>query len=178
MAAKKRKNRKDEEFSFCAFCASSRQEINASSGLNYQTPTLLVHGERDGLFPASDARKLAAVVLAILALGPPALHFVPPRMEVSAATFQIARDHLVPAQRKQDFEVLAGLPIWKGQKLGTLLAQVELANYTVRELVNWKLDDAIYRDFVLSPDLIRLRGRSVLLAPFGNDKSLIRKVSS
>jgi len=95
--------------------------------------------------------RVAAVGLAILALGQTALHLFPPQMEVSPATLQIARDHLVPAQRKQDFEVLAGLPIWKGQKLGTLLTQVELANYTVRELVNWKLDDAIYREFVLSP---------------------------
>jgi len=221
---------------------------------NYQTPTLLVHGERDDFFPASDARKLAAVLssndapvdlkilpgmghsldqnrpavirvvgeyakahlmpeqpqpeftrpprypfwvcvapaflwvgfwaakkrknrikeaetpgqgtrptrfevglrvaavgLAILALGQTALHLVPPRMEVSTVTLRIARDRLIPAKWKEDFEVLAGLPIWKGQKLGTLLTQVELANYTVRELVNWKLDDAIYREFVLSP---------------------------
>ena len=87
--------------------------------------------------------RVAAVVLSILALGQTALHLVPPRMEVSAATLQMARDYLIPPKWKQDFEVLAGLPIWKGQKLGTLLAQVELANYTVRELVNWKLDDAI-----------------------------------
>jgi hypothetical protein len=31
------------------------------------------------------------------------------------------------------------------------LTHVELGNYTVNELVNWKVDDALYREFVLSP---------------------------
>jgi hypothetical protein len=46
---------------------------------------------------------------------------------------------------------MASRPLWKGQKLETLLTHVELANYTVYELVKWKPDEQIYRDFVLSP---------------------------
>jgi len=55
------------------------------------------------------------------------------------------------SQKQQaDFEALACQPIWNGQKLKTLLDHVELAGYN-RELINWQLDDAMYRDFVLSP---------------------------
>ena len=32
-----------------------------------------------------------------------------------------------------------------------MLEHLDLANYTVNELVNWKIDDALYRQFVLSP---------------------------
>jgi hypothetical protein len=61
---------------------------------------------------------------------------------------------LVQPKEKADFEALAGRPIWSGQKLKTLLEHVELANYN-RELINWQLDDKIYRDFVLSPVIER-----------------------
>jgi hypothetical protein len=36
------------------------------------------------------------------------------------------------------------------QRLKTLITHVEVANYD-RELLNWKLDDKLYREFVLSP---------------------------
>jgi len=36
-------------------------------------------------------------------------------------------------------------------RLKTLLTHVELSNYCVYELINWKLDTNIYRQFVLSP---------------------------
>ena len=49
-----------------------------------------------------------------------------------------------------DFENLATHPIWHGQKLKTLLTHVELAGYN-RELINWQVDEKMYRDFVLSP---------------------------
>jgi hypothetical protein len=62
----------------------------------------------------------------------------------------IARKVLVQPKQKADFEALACRPIWSGQKLKTLLEHVELAGYN-RELINWQLDDAVYRDFVLSP---------------------------
>jgi hypothetical protein len=32
-----------------------------------------------------------------------------------------------------------------------LLEHLDLANYTVNELVNWKVDDSVYREYVLSP---------------------------
>ena len=56
----------------------------------------------------------------------------------------------MPSKERGDFEYLIAQPIWHGQKLKTLLTHVELAGYN-RELINWQLDDKIYRDFVSSP---------------------------
>jgi hypothetical protein len=64
------------------------------------------------------------------------------------------RKFLLAPKWHQDFETLAALPIWRGQKLNTLLEHVNLANYTVNELVNWKVEDALYRQFVLSPVIV------------------------
>jgi predicted esterase len=90
-----------------------------------------------------------AGILAILAVGQTALHLIPPRLAISARTLAIAREHLIQPKEKEDFAFLASAGIWRGKRLKTLLTHVELANYN-RELVNWKLDDQIYREFVLS----------------------------
>ena len=95
--------------------------------------------------------RVAAVVLGTLAVAETALHLVPPRLQVSPRTLQIARQHLLAPKWHEDFETLAALPIWQGQRLQTLLTHVELAHYTVYELVNWKVEDALYRQYVLSP---------------------------
>ena len=91
-----------------------------------------------------------AVILAISAATETAFHLLPPHFSVSERTLAIARKILVQPKEKADFEALAVQPIWQGQKLKTLLEHVELAGYN-RELINWKLDNGIYRDFVLSP---------------------------
>ena len=98
--------------------------------------------------------RVTAIVLATLAIGQTAIHLITPRLEVSERTLAVARKFLVPPKWKADFETLAGQPIWKGQKLKTLLTHVELANYTVNELINWKVDEEIYREFVLSPVIV------------------------
>jgi len=97
--------------------------------------------------------RVTIIVLTTLVLAQTALHLILLLTEVSERTLKIARNHVVPAQWKEDFEVLATQPIWKGQKLGTLLTHVEPANYTVREIINWQLDNSIYRNFVLSPPI-------------------------
>jgi hypothetical protein len=91
-----------------------------------------------------------AGILAVLALTDAALHLVPPHFPVNERTLALARKYLVQPTERTDFEALACLPIWRGQKLNNLLEHVELANYN-RELINWQLGDQIYRDFVLSP---------------------------
>ena len=91
-----------------------------------------------------------AAILVAAALGQTALHLVPPCLPVGDRTLSIARKHLVQAGERSDFEYLAAAPLWRGQSLKTLLEHVELAHYN-RELVNWKLDDQVYREFVLSP---------------------------
>jgi hypothetical protein len=92
----------------------------------------------------------SSALLAICALTETAIHLLPPHFAVSVRTLAIARKILVPPKEKADFEWLAEQHIWQGQKLKTLLDHVELAGYN-RELINWQLDDKIYRDFVLSP---------------------------
>jgi dienelactone hydrolase len=96
------------------------------------------------------ALRCLAVLLATWALAESALHLVPPHFSVSDTTLSIARRFSVQAKQLNDFEYLAAQPIWQGEKLKTLLEHVELAGYN-RELINWQLDDKMYRDYVLSP---------------------------
>lgn len=93
-----------------------------------------------------------AAILATAAIAQTALHLIPPRLQVSERTLSIARKHLVQPKELRDFDFLSPNPVWHGKRLGTLLTHVELANYN-RELINWKLDDQIYRDFVLNPQI-------------------------
>ena len=98
------------------------------------------------------ALRWVAGVLAVAALGQTALHLVPPRLATSERTLSIARKHLVQAKELSDFDFLAADPVWRGKPLKTLLEHVELAHYN-RELINWKLEDAAYRQFVLSAEI-------------------------
>ena len=96
------------------------------------------------------ALRWVAVLLATWALTETSLHLVAPRFPVSDTTLFIARKYLVQPKERSDFDGLAAQSIWQGQELKTLLDHVELAGYN-RELINWQLDDKIYRDYVLSP---------------------------
>ena len=98
--------------------------------------------------------RVTAAILATLAVADTALHLIPPQMQVSPCTLQIARKYLLAPKWHRDFETLAALPLWQGQRLKTLLEHVNLANYTINELVNWKVEDALYRQFVLSPAIV------------------------
>ena len=100
---------------------------------------------------------------ATAALAQTALHLVPPRLATSERTLSIARKHLVQAKELSDFEFLAANPVWRDKPLKTLLEHVELARYN-RELINWKLDDQVYREFVLSPLIDPRNGRRIELA--------------
>ena len=98
------------------------------------------------------ALRWLAAILAALALGQTALHLGTPHLAISGWTLNLTRKLLVQAKELKDFEFLATKPIWAGKKLKTLLQHVGLANYN-RELVNWKLEDEVYRDYVLSPEI-------------------------
>jgi transglutaminase-like putative cysteine protease len=80
------------------------------------------------------------------------LRLVIPQLAIGERTLSIARNWLVPAREKADFEFLAAKSIWSAKPLKTLLQHAHLANYN-RELVNWKVDDSIYQQFVLSPEI-------------------------
>lgn len=111
-------------------------------------------GEKIRLTNFDIGLRVTAVVLATLAMGDSALHLVPPRMQVSERTLDLARRHLLASTWHPDFEILARQPIWQGQRLQTLLTHVELAHYTVNELINWKVEENLYNQYVLSPVIV------------------------
>jgi hypothetical protein len=91
-----------------------------------------------------------AALLATWTLAVTAIHLATPCYPVGSTTSSIARRFLVQPKELTDFEYLAAQPIWRGQRLKTLLDHVESVGYT-RKTVNWQLDDKMYWDFVLSP---------------------------
>ena len=119
-------------------------------GLRGRSPSRRTAGGTPALRWWELALPWLAAVLATAALAQTALHLVPPRLATSERTLSIARKHLVQAKELSDFEFLAANPVWRDKPLKTLLEHVELARYN-RELINWKLDDQVYREFVLSP---------------------------
>lgn len=96
--------------------------------------------------------RFTTIIFATLAISLTSFHLGAPQLGIGERSISIARKHLVLAHQTADFEFLVSKPIWSEKKLKTLLTHVELANYT-RQLVNWKLDDEIYRKFVLSPEI-------------------------
>lgn len=98
------------------------------------------------------ALRVAAAILAMSAVAVTALHVVLPRLNATDWTLGLARKHLVQATEASDFEFLRAQPVWRGKPLKTLLEHVELAHYN-RDLIGWKLDEPVYRDFVLSPQI-------------------------
>jgi len=100
----------------------------------------------------SGAPRWLAGILGLAALGLTTLHLGTPQLAVSKRTLSLARQWLVPPRERADFEYLAAKNIWSGQPLKVLLVHVELANYN-RTLVNWKLEDQVYREYVLSPEI-------------------------
>ncbi len=129
-----------------------RKERRARSDAPYQNiehPTS--NAEHRKLRKWEIALRITAIILATLALAQTGIHLITPRLAVSDMTIKIARKWFLAPKWKEDFETLAAKPFWRGQRLKTLLTHVELANYCVYELINWKVDKEIYNEFVLSP---------------------------
>jgi hypothetical protein len=96
------------------------------------------------------ALRCLAGLLALLAGGLTALHLVTPQLAITERTLAITRNHLLTPKARADFDYLAAQAGWSGQPVRTLRQHAELANYN-RDLVGWKLDDELYREFVLNP---------------------------
>ena len=92
----------------------------------------------------------AAWTLGTFALLQTTVYLSAPFFPVSKATLAIARKCLIPSKEIADFNFLATNVDWRGKPLRILLQHANLANYN-RRLVNWTLDDKIYRDYVLNP---------------------------
>jgi O-antigen ligase len=119
------------------------------------------------------ALRWLAGIIAVVALGLTALHLITPQRVVSERTLALARKFIVPPKEKADFEFLAAKPIWSGQPLKHLLQHAHLANYN-RTLVNWKLDDQLYREFVLSLEIDPSPGLTVTLSPSDGERAGVR----
>ena len=91
-----------------------------------------------------------SLILTATALLQSAAYVGIPFFPANHLTLAIARRCLVPPSETSDLDFLESNPIWKGRKLRILLEHVDLANYN-RRLINWKLDDAMYREYVLTP---------------------------
>ncbi|HAO79147.1 MAG TPA: hypothetical protein DCQ92_09260 [Verrucomicrobia subdivision 3 bacterium] len=91
-----------------------------------------------------------AGILAVLAAAQTTVYLGTPFLPVGDGTLAIARHCLIQRNESGDFEFLSANAVWRGKQLKVLLEHVRLANYN-RQLINWKLDDKMYQDFVLSP---------------------------
>jgi O-antigen ligase len=92
----------------------------------------------------------SAWILGIAAVSESVILLATPFFGVNSASLAISRHYLVPPAAVADLNVLATNVDWSSRKLRPLLQHASLANYN-RQLVNWKLDDATYRDYVLNP---------------------------
>ena len=91
-----------------------------------------------------------SLILTAIAVLQTAAYVGTPFFPVNRLTLAIARKCLIPPGERGDLDFLASDPIWKGRMLRILLEHVDLANYD-RRLINWKLDDSMYREYVLTP---------------------------
>jgi hypothetical protein len=91
-----------------------------------------------------------AGILAGLAAAQTTVYWGTPWLPVSDGTLAVAQKCLIQRSEAGDFEFLSTNAVWRGVKLKVLLEHVRLAHYN-RQLINWKLDDTIYQEFVLSP---------------------------
>ncbi|HLX72688.1 MAG TPA: O-antigen ligase family protein [Verrucomicrobiae bacterium] len=99
--------------------------------------------------------KWTSGVVAALALLETIVLVGAPFLPANRATLALARRWLVAPKAVGDLDFLSGAITQKSKvkfPLGVLLQHANLANYD-RQLVNWSLDDEIYRNFVLTPTI-------------------------
>jgi O-antigen ligase len=113
-------------------------------------PKDVVHREK--LRRSEMVLRMIAGLLTLAAATSTAMHVIVPRLAITSGRVSFARKHLVPPKALADFDFLMRQPIWRGQPVRVLLDHAELANYN-RSLVEWKLEEEIYRKFVLSPQI-------------------------
>lgn len=94
---------------------------------------------------------LAPTVFALI-LAAFAFRFAVPHLNASKRTLKLAETFMVTSTEKSDFAYLSQNSFWHGRPLWILLEHARLANYN-RKLVRWKLEEGVYRRYVLSPDI-------------------------
>ncbi len=94
----------------------------------------------------------AAITGVTAACGVTAFYFLLPRVPANAAVVDIARTFLVEARLKNDFDYLVQHSLSAGQPLAPLLVHLDLADRQ-RHQYYADLEDSIFRDDVLSPEI-------------------------
>ena len=97
----------------------------------------------------------AAVLLAWCAAVLTAIHLVLPRMAVNDFTLSMADAFLVQEEWRKDFDFVVRNSVSRGKRLGAILAHPELAHLQRRHFYP-DLDESVYQQFVLSPEVDRL----------------------
>jgi O-antigen ligase len=127
-----------------ASLTSKSETLKLETGNHPESPHVICYSKKEiWLRRGAWVLAAAAVFQTIVYLGTP---FLP----VSHGTLAVARKSLISPKTTADFDFLATNSVWGGKKLKVLLEHVGLASYN-RALLNWQLDDNMYRDFVLSP---------------------------
>ncbi|HXI70044.1 MAG TPA: O-antigen ligase family protein [Verrucomicrobiae bacterium] len=121
---------------------SEARSLNQSDILEIRNPQSSIHNQT---WP-----RWLAGILAVLAAAQTIVYLGTPLFPVGHGTLAIAWKCLIQRNEADDFEFLSANAVWRGQKLKVLLEHLRLANYN-RQLINWQLDDNMYRDYVLSP---------------------------
>ncbi len=105
------------------------------------------------------ATLLVAWVLAVTFI-----YIVTPQLPASPLTLALARHWIVPPSERDDFDYLARQPAWAGKPVKACLEQIEWSGYARRRF-NLRGDDALYRDYCVSPFITGRPGESVNWRP-------------
>ena len=96
----------------------------------------------------------AALFLAWCAVVLTAIHLVLPRMTVNDFTLSMADAFLVRDEWRKDFDFVVRSSVSRGKRLGAILEHASLAHLQRHHFYE-NLDESVYQQFVLSPDVDR-----------------------
>jgi O-antigen ligase len=137
--------------------SSEAQSADLPIGVNQTFPKVQAEEPEFGASPIRRAQwenwlRRLAWALGIAAFVETSVLIGTPFLGVNNTSLGISRHYLVPPSAVADLNFLATNTSWNGVKLRVLLQHASLANYN-RELINWKLEDHIYREYVLTPTI-------------------------
>lgn len=94
--------------------------------------------------------KRLAWTLAVLAIAETAFYLGLPQLQITKSRLEWTRRWLIQPSLADDFDWLVQQPLWQGQRIRTLVENVELTSYN-RRLAGWQVETNLYHEFVLSP---------------------------
>jgi hypothetical protein len=93
-----------------------------------------------------------AMIAALAAIAISSVQIGLPRLPANTRTLAWARQVLNQPGEQADFDYLCREVNWTGERLQAPLDHLRLARYN-RELVEWKINEPLFREFVLSPKI-------------------------